>query len=714
MAGSIFLLALALRLIHLWQIRTATFFTVLVGDGRGYDTWAQQIAAGDWIGREVFYQAPLYPYFLGVLYASFGHDLLVVRVVQAVLGSAACVLLALAASRLFSRRTGVIAGGMLALYAPAIFFDGIIQKSVLDLFFLCLSLWLVSRLVEHPRRVGLWLGLGVAMGALSLTRENALVFIAVLLGWSLLGVPAPWMARMRQASVFVLGLALVLVPVAARNDSVGGGFFVTTSQFGPNFYIGNNPRADGTYASLRFGRGAPEYERQDATELAELAAGRRLTPGEVSSYWTDRALGFIVSEPGRWLSLVGRKFALLWNATEMLDTESQETYAERSVVLRVLGWVGHFGALVPLALLGLWATWPDRRRLVILYLMLGMYAASVLLFYVFARYRLPLVPFLVVFAAAGLGHAWQAGRAWLAGRAGAAGGAGGDVVGRRLPVALAAGLVVAVVGTNWPMLSRPLMQAITENNLGTALHDLGRFDEAIAHYRRAVEMRADYAPAFSNMGVALRASGDLPGAVAAYEQGLGVQPDYPDLHYNLANALLEQGRSDEAADHFRIALRAIPASASARNNLGIALAAQGQLAAATREFEEALRVDPDSATAHRNLGDVLSSQGRMDEALPHLRRAVELTPNDGPARYDLAVVLLEAGRATEAETQLRAALTLIPPSADAHNNLGIALGSQGRLQEALAQFERALAIDPSSADARQNLQRAREALSAAR
>ena len=75
--------------------------------------------------------------------------------------------------------------------------------------------------------------------------------------------------------------------------SVGGGFYLTTSQFGPNFYIGNNPHADGTYLSLRFGRGAPEFERQDATELAERALGRTLSPAEVSSYWTDRALDFI-------------------------------------------------------------------------------------------------------------------------------------------------------------------------------------------------------------------------------------------------------------------------------------------------------------------------------------------------------------------------------------------------------------------------------------
>src|SRR6202008_4070523 len=134
-------------------------------------------------------------------------------------------------------------------------------------------------------------------------------------------------ARLRLVAAFMLGLAIILLPVAIRNYAVGGGFYLTTSQFGPNFFIGNNANADGTYMSLRFGRGAPEYERQDATELAEHATGRALTPSEVSSYWTDRALDFITAHPAQWVSLVGRKFLLLVNATEMLDTESQESYA---------------------------------------------------------------------------------------------------------------------------------------------------------------------------------------------------------------------------------------------------------------------------------------------------------------------------------------------------------------------------------------------------
>ncbi len=144
-ALAIFAVALLVRFVHVWQIRRSPFYATLLGDSRGYDEWARQIAAGDWLGHEVFYQAPLYPYLLGFIYAVAGHHLLVVRVVQALIGSASCALLALAGARLMSRPAGIAAGLMLALYAPAIFFDGLLQKSVLDVFFVCLALFLISR-----------------------------------------------------------------------------------------------------------------------------------------------------------------------------------------------------------------------------------------------------------------------------------------------------------------------------------------------------------------------------------------------------------------------------------------------------------------------------------------------------------------------------------------------------------------------------------------
>ena len=180
-AAAIAGVALAVRLLHLWLMRASPYFSVLLGDSAGYDAWARRLAAGDWIGTEVFYQAPLYPYVMGLIYTVAGPSPMAVRVVQAVLGAASCTLVGLAAHRAFSRRVGVAAGVGLALYAPAIFFDGLLQKASLDLFFVALALYLITRIVDQAGDWRTWLGLGATMGGLSLTRENALVFIVVLL-----------------------------------------------------------------------------------------------------------------------------------------------------------------------------------------------------------------------------------------------------------------------------------------------------------------------------------------------------------------------------------------------------------------------------------------------------------------------------------------------------------------------------------------------------
>jgi len=357
----IWIVALVVRLIHLWSIADAPYYDLLIGDALSYDTWAQQIAAGDWLGQGVFYQAPLYPYLLGVIYSIFGHSLTAVRIVQAVFGATSCLLLALATRRFMGRKAGVTTGMMLAIYPPAIFFDGIIQKSSLDGLLICALLWIVSILARRPSIKG-WLIAGMICGLSALSRENALVLVAALLLWIAFTSPGSH-KRLTAAATLLAGLLLILAPVAGRNYAVGGEFHLTTSQLGPNLYIGNHAGAEGIYEPLRTGHGDPKLERRDAADLASQAMGRSLSPGEVSDYWVGRVADFITGQPGDWLKLMGRKCLLLISDMEIGDTEDQYTVADDSPMIAGLGWFWRWGTVLPLAVIGVIMTWPRRRLL---------------------------------------------------------------------------------------------------------------------------------------------------------------------------------------------------------------------------------------------------------------------------------------------------------------------------------------------------------------
>ena len=246
----VFLVALAIRLLHVWELRGAPVFVHLMGDSRAYDEWAQKIAAGDWLGTGVFYQAPLYPYVIGMLYALFGRDLLFVRLVQAVLGAGSCALVAAAGVKWFGRRAGILWGLLLAAYAPAVFFDALIQKSVLD--GLLVAALLLALAVRGNSGIGIPVITGVLLGLLVLSRENAVALLPVVV----MSVWGRSQRRLPAALTVVAATALVLAPVAIRNLIVGGELHMTTAQLGPNFYIGNNANATGKVIP-KFADGGP-------------------------------------------------------------------------------------------------------------------------------------------------------------------------------------------------------------------------------------------------------------------------------------------------------------------------------------------------------------------------------------------------------------------------------------------------------------------------
>ena len=644
--AAILVIAFVLRLFYLIQIESIPLFYHLAGDGRTYDEWAQRIAAGDWLGQGVFYQAPLYPYFLGVLQLIFGHNLWLIRFVQILLGSFSCALIYLVGRRLFSRPAGIAAGFLLACYAPAIFFEALIEKSILDLFLVSLLLFL---LVGAMARRGWtqWLAAGAVLGLLGLSRENALALAAVVPLWIFIYFSDQAVqTRARWAGLFFAGLLLVLVPVGLRNLIVGGEFKLTTSQFGPNFFIGNNPEADGTYGSVNKVIGEPQLEGTDAARLAERASGKRLSSGAVSDYWLKKSWDYIRAEPTQWFRLLAKKWLMVWNAREVEDSDDFYIYRQWSWLLTFLSWITHFGVLAPLAAAGAWLSRNEWRRLGLLYAMIVSFALSVAVFYVFGRYRFPLVPLLALFAGKALAEmpAWYRKRGW------------------RAQFAVFFVLLISAAFVNWPIYAFSGPDAAGYNNLSNAYYKQGRVDEAIHTARQALEL----------------------------------QPDLGVADYNLGNLYAGQGQFDLAKKYFEEAIRLYPNYAEARTNLGQLIAERGDLETGVQYFRKAIELNPSISRAHLNLGVALAKQGRLDEAIGPLQQAALLKPDSPEASYYLGSVYAAQNRYADAAESFNQALRIQPDFVPAHQSLAQLLVLQGKKDEAMQHYQEALRLSKQS------------------
>jgi tetratricopeptide (TPR) repeat protein len=241
------------------------------------------------------------------------------------------------------------------------------------------------------------------------------------------------------------------------------------------------------------------------------------------------------------------------------------------------------------------------------------------------------------------------------------------------------------------------------NNLGNLLLQRGEVDDAMLHFRKAIELRPDFPESHSNLGNAFTRKGLVGEAMAEYQKALQLRPGLPEVHNNLGNLLARQGRPAEALSQYRQALELRPSFADAQNNLGMMLLQHGRVDEAIPALRKAVELRPEFALAHNSLGLALLEMGQLDEALPHFQKALELRPDLATAHNNLGSLFVQKGQLDEALAHFQKAVDLRPQFAEADNNIGKVLFEKGQVDQAIAYFRRALAVRPDFALARSNL-----------
>ncbi len=174
--------------------------------------------------------------------------------------------------------------------------------------------------------------------------------------------------------------------------------------------------------------------------------------------------------------------------------------------------------------------------------------------------------------------------------------------------------------------------ALIVTGMGTALLNLGRHEEAIEWFDKALAIDPDCVFALNDRGAALRGLGRYEEAIEWYDKALAIDPDCILVLNNRSVALSELGRNAEAIDWYDKALAIRPDHLHALNNRGAALARLGRHEEAIEWYDKALAIRPKYASAQYNRAIALGLAGKTGEARQALQRYIEEHPDDERAR----------------------------------------------------------------------------------
>lgn len=579
--AAVLLAGLCARLVYFHEMKSLPFFRAPVVDAAMYHEWAQDIVEGRGMARGtfrgVFIMSPGYPLFLSAIYLLGGDRIAHAVIAQALFGVLSLFFIHRIARRLFDERVALIALALSAGYGLLVFYEFLILIESLYLF---VNLWLCDTLLawaESPSRRWKLVEAGLLLGAAMLLRPSGMLLFPLILPWVYVSAVAgegdsKGVAR-RLFSVLLLlaACAAPIAPVTYYNWSHGRDFNLITCAGGPAFIVGNSPWSDGALnleAMRQMGLGVAEPQAmfQKAADLVERETGKSVTPSELSRYAFRKGFGFILSSPRGYGRLLLRKAALLCNRFEIGSNYDYYYFWDRTLTLKVCG-IG-FGIVAPLALLGAVLAFTLWRKTYLLYAFVLQIVLFSLLFYVLARYRLPIIPFMIIFAAYGCVRI------------------AGDVRAKKFS-RLAIALLVVLAGA-MVCYRNPGLKGVPNPyyNLGVACVAEGKYSAAIDAYRKCLRQSPDYFLAHYNLGNIYYGRGEWDKAIEEFKAALAVKDDFTDARQNLANSYAKKRDFTKAiAEHGEL-IKRNPNDPDIYYNLSLIYRQTGDNRAAEKAFKK--------------------------------------------------------------------------------------------------------------------------------
>ena len=620
-------LALIVRFAYLVETVDSFMGQLVVSDSKIYVQRAARILEGQIIPKEAFRLGPLYPYLVAAGYYISGVSKpYITKLWQAFLGAISCGLTYLLAKRLFDRKAGIAAGILFLLFGPLVFTESLIllgsSMSFFQLVFLVLLLIALDK-----QSVGWATAAGLALGVTALLRGNVLLYLPAIVLYVLWRPQAGRRpAAVRTVLPMLIGAALPLSFSMTANYLAEHDLVLLSSNAGYNFYVGNRPGASGVYDRIRQYHGVPcrSGSDPDSRDFARDVTGKHLSPSQASHFWFEATFKSIHGRWGSTLLLFLKKIGLFFNRHELPQMYWFGMARESSTVLKLLP--VSFAIITPLALFGLILAFarPGPQRLLATFAVL--YVLSISVFFVVARYRIPLVPVLLVFSGAAV--SW-----WLKEL-------------RRAPRArLVKPAVLLAAFAALPFLPIQVHKpAVVYADY--AAHCLGHGDlaNASAFARKAHELAPNESFPLFIMASIAHARGDIPAAIRLFRKATQAKSPQAVYFSALAALLRSTGDLDGARQTLEAGLKVAPEDLLCLVRLGQLLESRGDTAGAMAAYQKAVASHPTCAMALFQLGELEAKTGNIELARRHLNEAARLDPN----RPEIKRALKSLGKANRA------------------------------------------------------------------
>jgi len=602
----IFLVAFGVRIIHLETIKDNPFFNQPIMDEKYHDEWAQEIAEGHLFERIPFYRAPAYPYFLGLIYCIFGHGYYFPRLIGIIIGSLSCILIYLVGKEMFSHKIGVLSALLACFYGMLLYFDSMLLTTYLEVFFCLLAMFILLKWLKNRATSKIILS-GVFWGLASITRPNFLIFIPIFAIYVFITFKRESVKkRLNYVVLLIIGMIPTILTVMLINILVGRDSVLLAWNGGVNFYLGNNQFADGWTAT------SPEIDAtwwggyKDAIIIAEREVGRNLLPSQVSNYWFNRGFNYIFSKPFDWAALMIKKIYLLFNVFEISNNQSILAFRKFSPLLRIP--LLNFGMIIALSIWG-FITSPRGKNKTLIFLFLLAYAFSIVIFFVPGRYRMPLIPFLLIFASYTV--------FWIIQRF-------KQRKKQRQIVLSIIAITAMIIFVNTDFYGTHIVDySEIHASIGDRFFASGNYSKAIEEYKTALTYNSKNIDAINALGNTCMMLGRHNDAIRLFRQSLNIEKNV-DALCKLGIICSQLGRSKNAEAYLNDAVALDSTNPEVYYYTGMHYAYYKNPRAAIKNLEISLQYYPDPQyvnSIHYNLGKLYLEIGNINGAKKHLLQA---------------------------------------------------------------------------------------------